>query len=99
MKMVVHSAAQAELRKSRRWYEKRQPGVGLELLGDVRGALHRIQDDPEIGVRFLGTECRFYKTKRFPFVIYYVELSDHICVMAIAHNRRRPGFWRRRKPE
>lgn len=99
MKIVVHTHAKAELRKSRRWYDKRQQGLGLDLLDDVEAALTRIDRDPLIGPRVLGTPFRFHRTRRFRFVIYYLELVDHICVMAIAHERRRPGYWRRRKPE
>jgi toxin ParE1/3/4 len=99
MKLVVHQDARAELGKSRRWYEKRQDGLGFQLLDDVRAALSKIEHDPKIGNRYLNTPYRFYRTKQFPYVIYYLELADHVCVMAIAHERRRPGYWRRRKPE
>lgn len=99
MKSVIHQEAKAELRKSREWYERQQEGLGLELLDDVRAALSTIERDPAIGVRYLNTPFMFYRTNRFPYVIYYLELEDHLCVMAIAHERRRPGYWKTRKPE
>src|SRR5438552_6749463 len=99
MRIVVHQDAKAELQKSRRWYEKHGEGLGFRLLDDVRTALDRIQAQPQIGIRYLTTPFRFYRTNQFPFVVYYLELSDHICIMAIAHERRRQGYWMRRKPE
>jgi len=43
MRLVVHQDAKAELDKSRRWYEMRQDGLGLELLDDVLSPLSRIE--------------------------------------------------------
>jgi hypothetical protein len=34
---------------------------------------------------------------RFPYSIVYKEAADKIMIVAIAHQRRRPGYWRRRK--
>jgi toxin ParE1/3/4 len=99
MKCIVHSAAKAELRRSRHWYENRQSGLGFELLDDVFAALETIEEKPRIGMRYLETPYRFHCTSRFPYVLYYLELEDHLCVMAIAHERRRAGYWKRRKPE
>lgn len=99
MRMVIHTEAKAEVRKSRRWYDERQEGLGLELLDEIRAALTRIQNDPRVGLRYGDSRYRFYKPKRFPFVIYYLELDDYVCVLAIAHERRKQGYWLRRRPQ
>jgi toxin ParE1/3/4 len=77
----------------------RQEALGLELLEEVQAALSRIERNPGIGLRYLNIQFRFYRVKRFLYVIYYLELEDHICVMAIAHERRRPDYWTTREPE
>jgi toxin ParE1/3/4 len=99
MKVVVHKEAKAELAKSRRWHEKRRAGLGFELQEDVLDSLLRIERDPSIGIFFPNSQYRFCRTNQFPFVIYYLEQNDTVYVMAIAHERRRPGYWMRRKPE
>ena len=33
-----------------------------------------------------------------PFAIVYVELDTEVLVLAVAHGRRRPGYWRERVP-
>jgi toxin ParE1/3/4 len=71
----------------------------FEFLDDVQAAFDWIHAHPRLGTRYLNTPFRFHRTKTFPFVVYYLELSDHICIMAIAHERRRPGYWKKRKPE
>ncbi|HEY2411494.1 MAG TPA: hypothetical protein VGI40_04600, partial [Pirellulaceae bacterium] len=58
-----------------------------------------IERNSKIGMRYLETPYRFHRTHTFPYVLYYLELEDHVCIMAIAHEKRRPGYWMRRKPE
>jgi hypothetical protein len=98
MKSELLDEAKRELRKSRQWYDKRQAGLGVELLEEFLDSLAKIERNPKIGIRYLHTDFRFHRMTRFPFVIYYVELVDHICIMTVAHNRRRPAYWMRRKP-
>jgi hypothetical protein len=31
---------------------------------------------------------------RFPYVIFFAQERDHVLVVAIAHAKRRPGYWR-----
>lgn len=97
-RVVVHQEAKAELRKARRWYELQRPGLGYDLLDEVQSGLSKIEADASTGVRYENTRYRFYRLKRFPYLLYFVALHDHVCVVAIAHARRRPGYWRRRKP-
>jgi hypothetical protein len=37
--------------------------------------------------------------KRFPYVIRSMDLPDTIWVVAIAHTRRKPGYWHDRLGE
>jgi hypothetical protein len=34
--------------------------------------------------------------RRFPFSIVYYTVDDIVRVVAVAHGKRRPGYWRRR---
>ena len=95
----LQSQAKKELRRARSWYEEREAGLGNELLDEVLEALEKIERDNLIGVRLEQTRFRFHRLQRFPYVIYYECLQDRIRVVAIAHGRQRPGYWKRRKPE
>ena len=97
--VTLHRAARAELDDAVGWYNDKQPGVGHELLDEVLAALDKIERSPGIGAKYRSTDRRFYRLKRFPYLIYYQEFSDHIWIAAIAHQRRRPGYWRKRKPD
>jgi hypothetical protein len=43
-----------------------------------------------------GRNVRRAKIGRFPWNMIYVVRSDGTFVLAFAHKRRRPGYWRRR---
>ena len=95
--VFLQSEAKAELRKARRWYKQRQQGLGDSLLEEVLQSLDRIERDNSLGMLYAGGLFRFHRLKRFPYVLYYECLPDKIRVVAIAHERRRPNYWRRRK--
>jgi toxin ParE1/3/4 len=37
--------------------------------------------------------------RRFPYVVFYLDLEEYIWIAAVAHQRRRPGYWVYRTPE
>jgi len=39
-----------------------------------------------------------YNTRRFPFSLYYVfeKDLDKIIIIAVAHQKRKPGYWKQR---
>ncbi len=40
--------------------------------------------------------ARKVQVKKFPYTVIFVEEGDPIWVVAFAHHRRRPGYWRDR---
>jgi len=44
----------------------------------------------------LKAGTRRYVMRRFPFVLVYRTLDSTVEVVAIAHGRRRPGYWKSR---
>lgn len=74
------------------YYEEQQPGLGVAFLGEVRTALGFIQKAPEMWPA-KARAMRRYLVDRFPFVVHYRIEAEHIRVVAIAHARRKPGYW------
>ena len=97
--VIVHSKARKELNRAIGYYERQKRGLGLDLLGEVEETIFRIQADPWIGSPYKETEFRYLLVPRFPYVIYYTDFPEGLWVVAIAHGRRKPGYWRRRKFE
>jgi hypothetical protein len=44
----------------------------------------------------IAAEVRFVKLRNFPYVVFYAVLDGEVLVVALAHTKRRPGYWRRR---
>lgn len=95
--IVIHTKARGELDAAIAYYEKRRVGLGLELQDEVEQAVLAIQQNPQIGSPYKATEFRFYLVHRLSYVLYYVELEGALWIMAIAHGKRRPDYWKRRK--
>lgn len=92
--------ADAEYRAAGRWYEERREGLGLEFFDAVDAALDQIVRLPHAGA--LATRLpadlpvRRAPVARFPYHVIYVEVKATIRVLAVAHDRRKPGYWKRR---
>jgi plasmid stabilization system protein ParE len=55
-----------------------------------------VLDNPKLGAIYRGTQRR-YLFRRFPYSIIYQTTADELRVVAVAHQRRRPGYWAKRK--
>ena len=103
MTLPVHfdPAAQEELDAAHDWYEDRSPGVGVEFVSEARQAVEQIATWPALGrpVSVPGTMREFRRTglRRFPYGILYAIFDDKVVVVAVAHDRRRPGYWHERQ--
>jgi plasmid stabilization system protein ParE len=79
------------------WYEERRAGLGAEFLDAVVRALNRIAELPDAGSPFPDLKARRVFIAGFPYQVVYRIDADGIRVIAFAHLRRRPGFWRHRR--
>jgi hypothetical protein len=41
-------------------------------------------------------DVRRCPVRRFPLALVFIEMPDEIRILAAAHGRRRPGYWRSR---
>lgn len=92
--------ADAEYRNAGRWYEDRRTGLGVEFFDAVDVAVSRISDLPRTGERVprmpAELPVRRLAVKRFPYYVFYLETPPEIRILAIAHDRRKPGYWKSR---
>ena len=77
------------------WYAARSTQAAVRFTNAVDVALSTMAADPErfAAVDDLHRECR---VRRFPFRIVYRVIETRILVVAIAHAKRRPGYWKDR---
>jgi len=90
-----HPDAGAELTDAAQYYEVREPGLGADLLDEVERALEHILTNPEASTRIAK---RLYRKSlwRFPYNLVYAVYLDRIRIVACAHHKRRPFYWRKR---
>jgi plasmid stabilization system protein ParE len=86
------SGARRDFDESFDWYTSQSPRAALRFAEAVDAALISIAANP---LRFAGPDGihREHPLKKFPFRIDYRKLEDRILVVAIAHAKRRPGYW------
>jgi hypothetical protein len=61
----------------------------------LRRAHQTVSDQSEAWSAYLhGT--RIFQLKRYPFGLVYIERGEKIIGIAVAHLKRRPGYWRKR---
>lgn len=96
MKQVVfHPDADAEIIEVAQYYEVHIPGLGSDFLGEVERGLDQIITNPE-AYQLIGRRVRRKPLWRFPYNLIYAVSSDRIRIVACAHQKRRPFYWRKR---
>jgi plasmid stabilization system protein ParE len=92
--------ADAEYRLAGRWYDARRAHLGVEFFDAVDATIGQIAAMPRAGTRIPRLPAdlivRRRAVARFPYHVVYLEMATHIRVLAVAHDRRKPGYWRKR---
>lgn len=95
MEWVFHSEAEAEFIESAAHFESEVPGLGRRFGRAVKEVLEIVGEHPEIGSPLNG-ELRSFVVAGFPYSIIYAPYQGSLFVLAVAHGRRKPGYWRSR---
>jgi plasmid stabilization system protein ParE len=95
MKARFLEVAEAELTDAVEYYDGEAPGLGDRLVAEVRATVELLEENPEIGPVVRGS-LRKRAVSAFPYTIYYVVEGREIQILALAHQRRRPGYWWKR---
>ncbi|QKE41725.1 MAG: type II toxin-antitoxin system RelE/ParE family toxin [Ferrovum myxofaciens] len=97
MKLVVTPPALAEPHDAAAFYTlKANVEFGLAFVAEFEGTANLVLDSPQLGAVFHGTRRR-YILRRFPYSIIYQVTAEELRILAVAHHRRRPGYWAQRK--
>lgn len=98
--ILVLDEAAAEIESSRAWYEAQREGLGREFVTAIRNAIDALGTPPSPSFPVLGVPpsgiARAIMVRRFPFSVVFLERHEEIWVVAVAHQRRKPGYWRDR---
>ena len=92
----LHPEAATDLREAAEYYRERA-GIAMAqtFLGDFEHAMALLLEHPLLGPQWLHGKRRWVM-RHFPFSIVYAVAKQEIQVLAVAHQSRRPGYWRKR---
>ena len=87
--------AESELAEAVQFYERAEIGLGAAFTLEVERTVDQICAFPESGSRF-SASTRGKITANFPFWVIYRADAGEVTIIAVAHQRRKPGYWRKR---
>lgn len=94
-KVELHPEADKELAEAKRWYRKRSQLAARAFAAAITNAIHDIAGAPNRWPETRSGERRLVLSN-FPFSILYRVRENGIFITAVAHQKRRPGYWRNR---
>lgn len=92
LNVKFHPNAETEAMEAKGWYEERSAIAARAFAAELAWAIGEIQDAPFRWKRHLRGTRRFF-LPNFPFSVVYREADGSIEIVAVAHNRRHPGYW------
>jgi toxin ParE1/3/4 len=95
-KVVFHEEASLEYDGAVEWYLERSDLTASKFVDAISRGMDMIVEAPHRWPAGSHGTRRFL-LQRFPFAIVYRELPTAIQVLAIAHARRKPGYWKQRR--
>ncbi len=92
MHVEFHPAALQEAEDAQSWYAERSVFAASAFIRELSLAIQRVLEAPH---RYPTAEGRTRKAllDRFPFTVYYRVTPDVVSIIAVAHQKRRPGYW------
>jgi toxin ParE1/3/4 len=90
-----HPAAELELVAAVMAGEEIATGLGAELNAETQRLISLLCELPRIGTP-LGAGYRRFPLTRFPYALIYRTDGARLQVVAVAHRRKRPNYWRSR---
>ena len=92
MNIKFLAAAREEFLAAVEFYEQQEAGLGARLVDSVEKTIETLRQGPHAGVTYSHGTQRLVIT-HFPFSIVYILEEKHVVIVAVVHQRRKPGYW------
>jgi toxin ParE1/3/4 len=93
-RIEIDDEAKAEARHAFAWYLASDTTVALAFEEELSKAIEIIRDEAHTFPAFEG-ETRRHLLPTFPYGILFDVVGDVVFIIAIAHLKREPGYWKR----
>jgi len=90
-----HPSAGDEVVAIKRWYLERSEDAAARFEEELRQVVVGLEEYP-MRWRERSAGVRQHVMHRFPFLVVYRVKQAIVEVVAVAHGRRRPGYWKSR---
>ena len=88
--------ARLELEEAFRWYLSRSVRAAAGFLYEVDRGLRLVAESPSLWREF-EQGSRRYLLHNYPYALVYQERGERLVVIAVAHHKRRPSYWKARR--
>jgi plasmid stabilization system protein ParE len=95
MQLEFFEDAAAEIELDRAWYRERSESAEAAFLRELDHAIQQVTDGAAQWPQYLAGTRR-YVFPTYPYSLVYFVEDNVIRVVAVAHDKRRPGYWRKR---
>lgn len=95
--LKFHPEAIAEAQAAFRWYAQHSFAAAEAFLREIDVGVDKVEANPLARPEFKSGLHR-YLFRRFPFsLVYSINELGEIEILAVAHARRKPGYWKNRE--
>lgn len=93
--LLIQRQARQDLQEAAAWYRERNASVAERFVAEVERTFELIERFPATGawIPAVPGPARRLPVNGFPYHVVFEEFLDRIEVLAVAHDRRRPGYW------
>lgn len=99
--VTLNDEVKLEIGEAARWYNLRKLVVVDEFWQGAEAALDVLESDgiipgTPVPGRVAKRGVRRIFIERFPYSVVFAQHDNDVFVLAFAHHKRRPGYWRNR---
>jgi plasmid stabilization system protein ParE len=95
MQVLFFEEANAEIEEGRAWYRRRSEVAEAALLRELNHAIEMVAEAPLRWAKYIAGTRR-YVFPTYPYSLIFFVANDAVNVVAVAHDKRKPGYWRKR---
>lgn len=95
MNFEFHPEARLEFIDAVAYYETSSEGVGLRFTREIYATVNRAIANPNSWPS-ITENTRRCLARRFPYSVVYEVRENDILIIAVAHQSRKPGYWKDR---
>ena len=89
------AGAEEDFAEALAYYREESDALAGRLYDEIHRLIADVCATPRL-FRVVAKPLRRHFSETSPYAILYVENHDNIAIYAVAHFKRRPGYWRER---